>query len=211
MKARPRPRPLPIAQTLLVAGLSVTTLLAPRIARADDRDAAITTLASLDPAWKDDAIVQAKDSLERATRMHNAGDPSHARLAEALALEWARLARDRARALAAEKSATDAQVADIEAAARVEREQSLLEEAITRSGRLKAELATLTAKEHGATHPDHTKTFAPRESTPRGKGPPPAHGASHASHAGGASPGEASPRTDADAPADHPPAAPAHP
>jgi len=114
-------------------------------ARADDRSETLTILASLDPPSADPSVKQARDSLERATRMRNAGDEAHARLAEGLALEWASAARDRARTVAEEKEARTTQLAALDAAAHVERERSLLEAAIARGGRLRAELAALTA------------------------------------------------------------------
>jgi hypothetical protein len=116
-------------------------------ARADDRAAAKEILTTLDRSSKDDAVKQAETALERGTRMRNAGDDIHARVAEGLALEWALLARERARTEETEKAARVSEVAVLEAGARVERERALLEEAIARGGRLRAELAALETKE----------------------------------------------------------------
>jgi hypothetical protein len=131
----------------------------PGIARADDREAATAILSTLAPTSIDDAVKQAKDALERGTRMRVAGDLEHSRIAEGLALEWAELARDRARAEAMEKDARHSELAAIDAAARVEREQALLEESITRSGRLRAELAALTTKDARAKAKDRTSSL----------------------------------------------------
>jgi hypothetical protein len=134
------------AAPALAVALAVGAAMHPAVARADDRAAAQEVLSKLDPASTDEAVKQARTALERATRMHDAGDDVHARLAEALALEWAEAARERARTLAAESDARAAERAAIEAGARVEREHALLEDAIARGGRLRAELATLAAK-----------------------------------------------------------------
>ncbi len=151
MRARSSHR---LAAALL--GSSCALLAAP--SRADDRAAAQAILSALDPASKDDAIKQAKDALERGTRMRTAGDALHGQLAEGLALEWAQLARDRARAEATESEARKAELGTIDAAARVERERALLEEAIARSGRLRAELASVKTRDASARTKDHTST-----------------------------------------------------
>jgi len=169
-------------------------------ARADDRSEAQTILTALEPASADDAVKQTKDALERALRMRNAGDLPHALVAEGLAREWAELARDRARTEAREKEARASQLAAIEATAHVERERALLEEAITRSGRLRAELAELTARDAKAKTKDHTSTVtqsdAPTKSSQSGQRPPspPPTKASHGKPA----------HTDADAPGEPP-------
>ena len=128
----------------------------------------------------DDATLRAHDALERATRMRNAGDEAHARLSEGLALEWAETARDRARTMAEEAKATRAEQAAIDAGARVERERALLEEAIARSGRLRAELAEVTKKRGQDTAREHTSTAAASDVPPRPKGPPARRGAGRA-------------------------------
>ncbi len=128
--------------------------------RADDRAAAEALLRTLDHAPVEDAVKHAKDALERGTRMRVAGDEAHARLAEGLALEWALAARDLARTIEVETQARARQVAAMDAKAKVEREQALLEEAIARSGRLKVELANAKAKAgQGAAKKDRTATI----------------------------------------------------
>jgi hypothetical protein len=153
-------------------------------ARADDRSETMAILASLDVKSADPSAKQATESLERGTRMRNAGDEAHARLAEGLALECASAARDRARTVAEEKEARTSQLAAIDTAAHVERERSLLEAAIARGGRLRAELAALMA---GATKDAKTKDHT----NGAGSAPPPksAHPAA-----------KPLPSTDADAP-----------
>jgi hypothetical protein len=131
--------------SFLCASMSALSLVA-GAALADDRTMASEVLSTLDPAFVDDSVKQAKDALERGTRMRNAGNAEHARLAEGLALEWAGVARDRAKMAAAEKEARAVERKAIDEAAHVERERALLEEAIARSGRLRAELAVLKAQ-----------------------------------------------------------------
>lgn len=151
-------------------------------ARADDRGAALAILQTVDPATADDAIKRSRDALERATRMRVAGDEAHARLAEGLGREWAETARDLARAVEVEKQARASELAAMEAGGRVERERALLEDAIARAGRLRAELAGLAAKADAAPPRSDAKPKAKR-----GAPAPP--------------PKAAPPTTDADAPA----------
>jgi hypothetical protein len=188
------PRVATNAVALGVAAALALSLPA-RVARADDRASAAAILATLGPgAATDGAAKQARDALERGTRMRVAGDVEHARAAEGLALEWAALARDTARAVAAEAEARAAAVARAEAAARVEREQALLEEAISRSGRLKAELAALTAKDAKSKAKDRTSAV-PASAAPHASPTPATRGQS-------APPATKKPHVDADAPAD---------
>jgi hypothetical protein len=86
------------------------------------------------------AATHAKDALERATRLRDVGDEAHAKAADGLALEWAQMARDLARAVDAESTAWDARRKAEDARARVERARALVEEGIARVGRLRAEL-----------------------------------------------------------------------
>jgi hypothetical protein len=87
-----------------------------------------------------DALVHAKEALERATRLRSAGDEPHAKAADGLAREWAEDARDIARAAEAEAAAADARRKAVDAQAQVERTRALVEEGIARIGRLTAEL-----------------------------------------------------------------------
>jgi hypothetical protein len=85
------------------------------------------------------AIAQARDALERATRLRSVGDEVHARAAEGLAREWAETARDLVRAADAEAAAADARRKAVDAQARVERARVMVEDGIARLGRLRAE------------------------------------------------------------------------
>jgi hypothetical protein len=87
------------------------------------------------------AVAQARDALERATRLRSVGDEVHARAAEGLAREWAETARDLVRAADAETAAADTRRKAVDAQARVERVRVMVEDAIARLGRLKAEAA----------------------------------------------------------------------
>ena len=197
-----------IATTTSVALVGLS--LAPS-ALADDRSEALAILTVLEHApadatlpkepgsasqivRSDDAITRSRDALERATRMRNAGDEAHARLADGLALEWAATARDRARTTAVETKAREAEVATVDATARVERERALLEEAIARSGRLKAELALLTKKSGPTKTREHTSMAATSDVVVKPKGAHPTKGDK------GAASEPAPPHQDADAP-----------
>jgi hypothetical protein len=181
-------------------------------AQASDRTEAVAILTRLEHAPADatlpkepgsasqlapseDAVVRARDALERATRMRNAGDETHALLADGLALELAETARDRARTTAVETKAREAEVATVDAQARVERERALLEEAIARSGRLKAELALLTKKTGPTRTREHTSMAAAADVVAKPKGAKPTKGEK------GAAPANAPAHQDADAPA----------
>jgi hypothetical protein len=112
---------------------------------ADDRGVAEALVQQLerDGAHKAvlaDALRNAQDALERAKRMHAAGDDGHARGAEGLAREWAETGRDLARAAQAEATAADLSQKALDAQAKLERERALVEEGLARVGRLTAEL-----------------------------------------------------------------------
>jgi len=191
--------------------LALALLALAATAEADDRSTALTVLTTLEhapvPATlakepgsasplapSDDAVTRSRDALERATRMRNAGDEAHARVAEGLALEWAETARDRARTSGVEAKAREAEVATIDASAHVERERALLEEAIARSGRLKAELGLATKKTTKEKGREHTSTATANDVIAKPKGPPPAKGAKPAGTNG------VTPAKDVDAP-----------
>jgi colicin import membrane protein len=167
---------------LAAAALALGGVALARDGRADDRAAAESLLRTVEHASVGDAVKNARDALERATRMRVAGDEAHARLAEGLALEWAEAARDLARTVEVETQTRARETAAMEAKARVEREQALLEDAIARSGRLKVELATATAKGGpGGAKKDRTSTVSasPAKTLPKAPGkskasPPPA-------------------------------------
>jgi uncharacterized membrane protein YccC len=127
-----------------------------------ERDPAAKTTAS-------DAIAKAKSALERGTRLRAAGDEAHARVADELAREWAETARDVAKASEIEKKAAEARAAATDAGAQVERERALLEEAIARAGRLRAQLE---AAEREAKDTNRTATAALDGGAPKPKAPP---------------------------------------
>src|SRR5215467_12093053 len=132
----------------LAGALAVAALAAVPYALAqggDDRAATQAILAQLDrdSAHKTllaDPLRRAHDALERATRMRNAGDEAHARIADGLARQWAEAARDLVRAADAENHASDARRDALDAGAQAERERALLEEALARAGRLRAQI-----------------------------------------------------------------------
>ncbi len=137
-----RTRSIAAGITLLVAA-SVATLA---IAAGNDDSAEATALIQqldADTAHKAlvaDTLAKAKEALERGRRMRTAGDEAHAKLADAVAREWAETAHDLVRAVDLEKGAAASRSGAIDAGARVEREQSAVEESIARVGRVRAVL-----------------------------------------------------------------------
>jgi hypothetical protein len=121
---------------------------------ADEHAAAATLVGQLEhdaahaPVLAE-ALAKAKNALERATRLRSAGDETHAKAADGLALEWAQTGRDLARAADAETTAGDLRRKAVDAQDQLERTRTLVEEGLARVGRLKAELdaATHTSKE----------------------------------------------------------------
>jgi hypothetical protein len=87
-----------------------------------------------------DALSSVKNALERATRMRAAGDETHARAADGLALEWAQTARDVARAVDAEGRAAELRHKALDAQSQLERLRAQVEEGIAHVGRLRAQL-----------------------------------------------------------------------
>jgi hypothetical protein len=106
-----------------------TALIAPV-----ERDAATASVAAA-------AIANTKAALERSARFRAAGDEAHAKAADGLALEWAQVARDLAKAASVETSAADVRRKAVDAQAQLERTRAQVEEGIARVGRLQAELA----------------------------------------------------------------------
>jgi hypothetical protein len=132
--------------TATVAGLACTgAVAAATMAWGEDRATTASTLDALDHDTVHKVAIaanvkRAKEAIERATRLRAAGDEAHARLADGLAAEEAAGAEDLARAIDAEKAASDARRAATDAGVVGDRERALLEEGIARNGRLKAEI-----------------------------------------------------------------------
>lgn len=85
----------------------------------------------------------ARAALDRADRARASGDDVNAGRLEALAREWAELARDTEMTADAERSATAAQSAAASAATRAKRARALLEEQMSRRARAEGELKAL--------------------------------------------------------------------
>jgi Lon protease-like protein len=117
----------------------------------DDRTRAEAILAPLESsdggpgALVRDPVKRARDLLERGRRMRAAGDDVHARLAEAAALEWAKVASELVRTADIEAKAAAARLAVVDASAAAERERAMLEQQLAQNGRLQAELRSLEA------------------------------------------------------------------
>ncbi len=136
------------ARFIVLAGAFVAILGGLALAAGDDRASAESAIADLekDPHTKElcaDPIEKSRTALERAHRMRVAGDDKHARLAEGLALEWANVAKELARADAIETRAAATRTTAADAGAGVERERATLEQQLAENGRLQAELAKI--------------------------------------------------------------------
>lgn len=88
---------------------------------------------------------QARAALERARGARVSGDVRHARMFDAVALEWAETARDLERAAAAEAVASTSAGQAREVGTKVERARTLLSETQARRGHAAAELERLEA------------------------------------------------------------------
>jgi hypothetical protein len=91
-------------------------------------------------------LENAKKSLERAHGARAAGDEAHGKQLDALALEWATMARDLERAAAAERVAAEAAQKARDVATQAERARTLLEETQARRLRAAAELDRVEAE-----------------------------------------------------------------
>jgi hypothetical protein len=118
---------------------------------------------------------EAKKALDRASGARSAGDVRHAEQLEALARQWALLARDLRRTALAEADAGALDQALGDAAVQAERARALLEEAIARRGRALAELEKLD----GGASPASTAR-AKTKGPPAGARPRPADSAGRA-------------------------------
>ncbi|MCL2777372.1 MAG: hypothetical protein FWD73_05155 [Polyangiaceae bacterium] len=143
-----------VAVAIAIAPIVMASGTAVAANRADDanrdRGAAEAALKEVEASPKKDVatvfLAKARAALERASKLRAAGDEPHARLADGLALAWAEAASDTLRAASAEEKAAAAARSANDAGAQAERERALLEESITRSGRLRAELDALERK-----------------------------------------------------------------
>jgi len=106
-----------------------------RLATLDERLVAVVA----------EPVKQAKKALERAHGARTAGDTAHARMLDALALEWAQTAETLTRAAKSEEGASAAQKQAQATATQLERGRTLLEETQARRGRVEAELARAEA------------------------------------------------------------------
>jgi hypothetical protein len=95
-------------------------------------------------------VKQARKALERAHGARTAGDTAHARLLDALALEWAQTAETLSRAAKSEEGAATAQKQVQTTATQLERGRTLLEETQARKGRAEAELSRAEAEAKAA-------------------------------------------------------------
>jgi hypothetical protein len=143
-----------LALTFIGAFAALTVSVAASAQPADEHAAASAIVAQLSAdaaqsaarqAVTADALLEARNALERATRLRVAGDEAHAKAADGLALEWAETARDVVRAADAEASAAELRHKALDAQAQLDRSRALVEEAVASIGRLQAELDQASA------------------------------------------------------------------
>src|ERR1700677_2098398 len=128
---------------MVVAGLLASGSVAAQT--ADDHAAAEALVQALEhdtahTVVTADAVSAAKGALERATRLRSAGDEAHAKAADGLALEWAQMGRDLAKAADAEATAAELRRKAVDAQALLERTRAQVEEGIAHVGRLRTQL-----------------------------------------------------------------------
>jgi hypothetical protein len=101
-----------------------------------------------------DPLAKAKAAQQRAQNAHGAGDLQHATELDTLALTWAEVAGDLARATESEKKLEDLQNAVSALEQKAVRTQALLEQTIARRGRAEQNLKTepATARANQAVH-----------------------------------------------------------
>lgn len=90
-----------------------------------------------------DAVAKATKALTRATDMRNAGDPEHARMMDAVAVEWALVAVDLVNARKAETLLTKIQRKLFDLKEKIDRARLLLEETHARKARAAQQLDDL--------------------------------------------------------------------
>jgi hypothetical protein len=128
-----------------VVAVGLTATVPARAQAGGDHAAAEALVLQLDhdaahAALTADALAGARNALERATRLRAAGDETHARAADGLALEYAQTARDVARAADAEAKAAELRHKAVETQAQLERTRAQIEEGIAHVGRLRAQI-----------------------------------------------------------------------
>jgi len=150
-------------RSLPAAGVALASLLVCVTAAAQPADEHAAAAAIMQQLTADqphqavtaDALLEARNALERATRLRVAGDEAHAKAADGLALEWAETARDVVKAVDAEAAAADLRHKALDAQAQLERSRALVEEAIASIGRLQAELDQAASSSTGHAGRDH--------------------------------------------------------
>lgn len=146
--AAPRPLPGRLWVWAALVAMLVGLLASVVFAAGDDRGAAEAILAQVekDPDTKEvtaEPVRRSRDALERGRRMRAAGDEKHAKLADGLALEWARVAQDLQKTVQTERRTRDLAARSADAGTQVDRERTQLEQRLAENGRLAAEAARL--------------------------------------------------------------------
>lgn len=128
----------------VLAGGSLVAIGGVSSAAPDDGPAADVALRAIEASPKkasaEGMVARAKAARERATRLREAGDEAHAKIADAVARTWAEAGREVVRAAELEEKANAARRDAVDAGASGERERAILEEAVAQSGRLRAQL-----------------------------------------------------------------------
>jgi hypothetical protein len=139
---------------VLAAALLVSPAARADAVPAGDAAAAARLADELEAAGKGQPLAQAlaealaasRKALERARGARAAGDEPHAKLLDALALEWAQAAAAQRRAFAAEQAAARAAKEAREVSVQLGRARALLAETQAQRGLAEAELARVEAE-----------------------------------------------------------------
>jgi hypothetical protein len=152
--------------TLVVAALTALTAASPALAQDPTVSPKPGDPAAPSPVTAE-ALRNAGEATEHATRFRAAGDEAHAKAADGLAREWSETARDLSLAAAAEKLADERKRLSMQAQAQLERTRALVEEGIARLGRIRAELEggpsrpTIAVESHDG-QPGHVAAGKPK-------------------------------------------------
>jgi hypothetical protein len=156
----------------LAFGASLSLIAPLAHAEASDRADAerlLATVAADESADTAKSEVEAsKAALERAKSARDAKDVHHGEMLESLAKTFAQTASDLLAAIAAEAKAAETQQSALDTHAQVDRQKTLLEEAISRRGRARVELDRAEADAAAKTpQPAPKDRAAPKKAAPR--------------------------------------------
>ncbi|HWL86439.1 MAG TPA: hypothetical protein VNO21_11590 [Polyangiaceae bacterium] len=162
-----RKRWLSRASIGLAAGaVLVAAALASAASAQDERGRAEAMVTELEGdvshrALTAEVVARAHQYLTQGQKLRASGDETRAKLADAVAREWAEVGRDLVRTADLEQRAIRARGEADDAGAQVDRERALLDEAIAQNGRLRAQVEA--AEHEKKQEPEKTSASAARD------------------------------------------------